>query len=30
MGHVTLTDGERSPDELLAHARDLVDSTTFR
>ena len=29
MGHVTLTDGERSPDDLLAHARDLVDATTF-
>ncbi|RJT06842.1 5-(carboxyamino)imidazole ribonucleotide synthase [Halococcus sp. IIIV-5B] len=30
MGHVTLTDGERSPDDLLTHARDLVDATTFR
>lgn len=30
LGHVTLTDDADSTDDLLARARDLVDSTTFR
>jgi 5-(carboxyamino)imidazole ribonucleotide synthase len=30
MGHVTLTDAHAEPDELLADAREVVGSTTFR